>query len=231
MPFPLEATGTPAIIDISSDRDATPAREATPEVASPVALAPADSRYLVAPLWRDIPLYTPAVPDASGNAAPIHHQNQMNVGNQRVHQTHSTDASLVEALGEERRRQAMDLQCEQLQQFVSTQRDELRAQGVRIMNEAAQMFRENKILKHEANMPAFVDVHVQRQNQQAESLHLKLRQALKSQSDLQTQLTAVRYARNKNDMFTSYPTVSGRLALPSCLIVGRRVPGRAMDGE
>lgn len=48
--------GTPATIDISSDRDQMSTREETPEVASPTALVPMDSGYMDTPLWPDIPL-------------------------------------------------------------------------------------------------------------------------------------------------------------------------------
>ena len=80
----------------------------------------------------------------------------MNVLNQHlhVHQAPTTDTRLIEAVAEERHRHAMDRQGEQLQ-LVSTQRDEMRAQGLRFMNEAEQMFHENEVAKQEAS--AFVE--------------------------------------------------------------------------
>lgn len=51
--------------------------------------------------------------------------------------------------------------------------------------------------------------HVEHQNRQTESLCLELRQSLKSQSDLQTQLSALRDARHQNDIHNSLSTVCG----------------------
>ena len=83
---------------------------------------------------------------------PVNNHNQTNILNQRlhVHQAPTTDARLIEAVAEERHRRAMDLQSEQLH-MVSAQRDEMKAQGLKSMNEAEQMFHENEIVKQEAS--------------------------------------------------------------------------------
>ena len=247
--------GYPAIIDLASDPDNMSARDATPEVASSTALVPEGFGFLDTPLGPDIARYDPPFMSASGNAVPIHTSNT-NVLNQHlhVHQAPSTDARLIEAVAEERHRHAMDIQGEQLN-IVSAQRDEMRMQGLRFMNEAEQMFHENTVVKQEAT--AFVEAaqrgyeayaeasaaelrsmkqhhesqmldarirsdhaiekcmatidslnnHVERQNRQTESLQLELRQSMKKQTDLQSQLSALRDARFQNDLFSSWSAV------------------------
>ena len=49
--------------------------------------------------------------------------------------------------------------------------------------------------------------HVERQNRQTESLQLELRQSMKKQTDLQSQLSALRDARHQNDLFSSWSAV------------------------
>ena len=46
-------------------------------------------------------------------------------------------------------------------------------------------------------------------NRQTESLHLELRPSMKKQTDLQSQLTALRDARQQNDLFNSWSAVRG----------------------
>ena len=251
----MAGQGYPAIIDLASDPDNMSARDATPEVASSTALVPEGFGFLDTPLGPDIARYDPPFMSASGNAVPIHTSNT-NVLNQHlhVHQAPSTDARLIEAVAEERHRHAMDIQGEQLN-IVSAQRDEMRMQGLRFMNEAEQMFHENTVVKQEAT--AFVEAaqrgyeayaeasaaelrsmkqhhesqmldarirsdhaiekcmatidslnnHVERQNRQTESLQLELRQSMKKQTDLQSQLSALRDARFQNDLFSSWSAV------------------------
>ena len=247
--------GYPSIIDLSSDPDNMSAREATPEVAGSAALVPEGYGFMDTPLGPDIAHYNPPSMSASGNAVPINMSNA-NVLNQHlhVHQAPSTDTRLIEAVAEERHRHAMDIQGEQLN-IVSAQRDEMRMQGLRFMNEAEQMFHENTVVKQEAT--AFVEAaqrgyeayaeastaelrsmkqhhesqmldarirsdhaiekcmatieslnnHVERQNRQTESLQLELRQPMKKQTDLQSQLSALRDARHQNDLFSSWSAV------------------------
>ena len=51
--------------------------------------------------------------------------------------------------------------------------------------------------------------NVEHQNRQTESLHLELRQPMKKQADLQSQLTALRDARQQHDLFNSWSAVRG----------------------
>ena len=254
---PMAGLGYFAIIDLSSDRDHMSTREETPEVASSTALVPEGYGFLDTPLGPDIPQYNHPVASASGNAVPVNLSNT-HVLNQhlRVHQAPTTDTRLLEAVAEERHRHAVDIQSEQLL-LVSTQRNEMRVQGLRFMNEAEQMFHENAVVKQEAS--AFVEAaqkryeayaeasaaehrsmkqhyesqmldarirsdhaiekcmatieslnnHVEHQNRQTESLHLELRQSMTKQTDLQNQLTALRDARQQNDLFNSWSAVRG----------------------
>ena len=130
----MAGIGYPPIIDLASDQDNMSAREGTPEFASSTALVPEGYGYLDTPIGPDILQYNPPTASASGNAVPANTLSQTNILNQHLHvqQAPTTDTRLIEAVAEERHRHAMDIQGEQLQ-MVSTQRDEMRVQGLRFI--------------------------------------------------------------------------------------------------